>query len=776
MTAWMVSFSVSWRVIVKRLKKFFYCVVFVFAAIGLYILLKPAPQLDVPDVDLDYLAEIGISVETGTSNEFKRSAVLNTVEGLPESLASTGATSIPSSLSGSNSAPSFMASVAKTESPISSDSKVFDEAPAFVAFSAIDEAPAFVPAPSASRVALQFESNVPKNEDKNEGTADKIRADVSPTIENVPPVPVEPPVHLDSRPPDSEKKTLSHENSPPKHQDSTLPLAVGSFPFPDIERTPIQKNPNGTIENAAPFPSLAPIEPLEGFDVSGLIREATARRNDIGDLTNQTEQSTKKKIVSNLSENESESLDAAFITSLNVSDKRELQMTIYNILSSDDVAPKNAEKKHEMDRPKVASLKKLPAPLEQSNVCRLPEIAFPENTAIESAIAEASNGVSAIGASQVASSAARSKNAVIPIEYKPTAIRTSAGTPPIFEPIGTPSEIGSIISFQPNLGYLPNQKAALDNSVSAVSSENSDVGATAKMETLTSPNSTDESIAAVASVSRDNFSALTNNSNYISSSTIIGVETSNQKTNNSIDSNQRQSLIKDENIRAEMHEKFPKVRESVRASILEQRLLMESGDMKKKRTAFMQLSRLYDNSKLTNEERDMCSSLLDILALEIIYAQDTHVLEPSYLVKPKDTIELIAEKFAMTPALLRKLNGIDAITEPEIGSKLKVVVGRFDANISTQRREMTLILGGLYAGRFPVAIGGGVSSYLGEFSVQSVAGTGSDRVVSLSNGITLRFMSQRITEDQLALSVRFADKDAIEIFDILDVGSIIVIE
>ncbi|MDR0328990.1 MAG: hypothetical protein LBI05_11920 [Planctomycetaceae bacterium] len=56
--------------------------------------------------------------------------------------------------------------------------------------------------------------------------------------------------------------------------------------------------------------------------------------------------------------------------------------------------------------------------------------------------------------------------------------------------------------------------------------------------------------------------------------------------------------------------------------------LVDSGDPQKIRTAFIQLSQLYEHNQLNESERAMMLPLLDRLALQVIYSRDTHILEP----------------------------------------------------------------------------------------------------------------------------------------------------
>ena len=209
------------------------------------------------------------------------------------------------------------------------------------------------------------------------------------------------------------------------------------------------------------------------------------------------------------------------------------------------------------------------------------------------------------------------------------------------------------------------------------------------------------------------------------------------------------------------------VSDTLKQFVQTQRLSAESGDPEKIRLAFIQLSRLYEQNQLSESERALMLPILDFLALKVIYARDTHILESPYQVKPGETVASIAKDFRIPAALLRKINGFTAAQEVTAGSMLKVVVGQFDARISVQRKELTLLLGGLYAGRFPFTMPNTeIPARSGEFFVKQKTG----RTAVLNNGWILGDVQTRN-----ALFV-FTDQDAGEIAGILSEMSVIVLE
>ena len=209
------------------------------------------------------------------------------------------------------------------------------------------------------------------------------------------------------------------------------------------------------------------------------------------------------------------------------------------------------------------------------------------------------------------------------------------------------------------------------------------------------------------------------------------------------------------------------IREPIERFVQSQRQLVESNDPDNIRLAFIQLSQLYELDQLKDAERTMIQSVLDVLALRVIYAKESHILEPPYRVKPGETIESIARHFNLTPALLRTINGLAVSYEVPAGTTLKVVHGQFDAKISLQRRELTLLLGGLYAGRFSFSLPKEkVSVRKEEFFITNRT----DRTLVLNNGWVLATGSTRDA------TLVFSDNDARKIFDILSEQSVIVLE
>jgi LysM repeat protein len=220
----------------------------------------------------------------------------------------------------------------------------------------------------------------------------------------------------------------------------------------------------------------------------------------------------------------------------------------------------------------------------------------------------------------------------------------------------------------------------------------------------------------------------------------------------------------------------PMIRETVGRFIKAQTVLIESGEAAKIRNAFVQLSRLYEHQELNEAEKAYMLPLLDRLALNVIYSRNAHILEPAYIIRLGDSVDSIAQTFDLSPALLMKINGLTGARPLEPGTELKVVVGHFDAKISAGHRELTLILGGLYAGRFPVALGERIEHLRGEFYVSSKTDAWNEKSLTLNNGVVFYGTDRPQPGDPLATTVRFTQQDAKELLDILTEHSVIVFE
>jgi lipoprotein-anchoring transpeptidase ErfK/SrfK len=126
---------------------------------------------------------------------------------------------------------------------------------------------------------------------------------------------------------------------------------------------------------------------------------------------------------------------------------------------------------------------------------------------------------------------------------------------------------------------------------------------------------------------------------------------------------------------------------------------LDAGELKQ---AHLALTTLYNQPDLAPHQRSQITDLLDQLAGHVIYSRE-HLLEPPYRVQPGDTLEGIAQSHNIPVQLLANINGVADPLQP--GTTLKVVRGPFNAVVQLDKHELTLVVEGRYAGRFPIGVG-----------------------------------------------------------------------
>lgn len=132
--------------------------------------------------------------------------------------------------------------------------------------------------------------------------------------------------------------------------------------------------------------------------------------------------------------------------------------------------------------------------------------------------------------------------------------------------------------------------------------------------------------------------------------------------------------------------------------------------------ALQMLSQYYDSPELNSSEHSDLVDLLDALSKEVIYSP-RHLAQPAITIASGDTLESLAQKYQVTPELLAAINGLGTSKALVSGSQFKTLPGPFRAIVSISRQELTLMLGNLYAGRFPVSFGKDPSPVEGNFEV-----------------------------------------------------------
>lgn len=133
--------------------------------------------------------------------------------------------------------------------------------------------------------------------------------------------------------------------------------------------------------------------------------------------------------------------------------------------------------------------------------------------------------------------------------------------------------------------------------------------------------------------------------------------------------------------------------------------------------ALSTLSIFYSTPNLSGEQRSELLSRLDPLAAEVIYS-GKHLLESPHRVTTDETLVKIAERYEVPWQLLANINHVRDPIAILPGTELKVVRGPFRAEVDMRVNELTLFLGDMYAGRFPVGIGNDPAPRPGTYTVQ----------------------------------------------------------
>jgi hypothetical protein len=124
------------------------------------------------------------------------------------------------------------------------------------------------------------------------------------------------------------------------------------------------------------------------------------------------------------------------------------------------------------------------------------------------------------------------------------------------------------------------------------------------------------------------------------------------------------------------------------------------------KSALAKLTPHYFNPDLPADQRSVLISWLDPLAAKVIYSRE-HLLASAHTVRKGETLYDIAHQYNVEYRLLQNINSRE-VSDPLIlvpATELKVVPGPFHADVNLTSGELTLVVGDLYAGRFPFTLG-----------------------------------------------------------------------
>lgn len=135
--------------------------------------------------------------------------------------------------------------------------------------------------------------------------------------------------------------------------------------------------------------------------------------------------------------------------------------------------------------------------------------------------------------------------------------------------------------------------------------------------------------------------------------------------------------------------------------------------------ALLTLSEFYRSPDLDDALQTKLVERLDQLAGTVIYST-RHLLEEPYKARRGETLADIAKPYGVSVRLLQNIN---SVRDPELvlpGSELKVLRGPFRAVVDLSRSELTVFLGGLYAGRFTFQAGADPAPRAGTYEVLDI--------------------------------------------------------
>lgn len=140
------------------------------------------------------------------------------------------------------------------------------------------------------------------------------------------------------------------------------------------------------------------------------------------------------------------------------------------------------------------------------------------------------------------------------------------------------------------------------------------------------------------------------------------------------------------------------------------------------REALAELTKFYDAPSLSDEEQQTLVNWLDPLAGKVIYSSE-HLVERPRIVRRGENLSDIAYEYGVPERLLYNINR-NQINNPNVlrpGTELKVVRGPFAAHVSLGKRKLTLFVGELYAGHFPITLGRDPVPQPGTYYVKQIA-------------------------------------------------------
>jgi lipoprotein-anchoring transpeptidase ErfK/SrfK len=165
-------------------------------------------------------------------------------------------------------------------------------------------------------------------------------------------------------------------------------------------------------------------------------------------------------------------------------------------------------------------------------------------------------------------------------------------------------------------------------------------------------------------------------------------------------------------------------RPSLKSAWPQVEFMAEQGKLK---DALKLLTQHYHSEDVSGPQRKRMIAWLDALAAKVIFSEEHHLNTMPYTVANESLVD-ISDRWKVPAQLIYNINR-QAISNPAMvapGTQLKMVEGPFHAEIDTEQNVMTLFLGDLYAGRFPIRVGISGMPQLGEYRVLAKSAEGHD--------------------------------------------------
>lgn len=122
--------------------------------------------------------------------------------------------------------------------------------------------------------------------------------------------------------------------------------------------------------------------------------------------------------------------------------------------------------------------------------------------------------------------------------------------------------------------------------------------------------------------------------------------------------------------------------------------------------ALEELSQHYVSNEIVGPQRQRLVAYLDALAGKVIYSSEHHLAGRPYTVKLGDTLGSLSRELSVPTEVIYNINRDKFVgTEVTPGMELKIVQGPFHAEVDLAAKQITLFVGDLYAGRFPIIVG-----------------------------------------------------------------------